>query len=95
MSIDSKNYRLEIASCCEDSELTYGDYRLLLGVNAPEVMSGQAQTEGRVVARDPIEVGIGLVLEQITDVDQQSEAGQSLYTKPQLHLNSRLESSLP
>jgi hypothetical protein len=67
------NYRLEIASCCEDTELTYGDYRLLLGVNAPEVISGQAQTEGRVVARDPIEVGIGLVLEQIIEVDQQSE----------------------
>jgi len=71
--IDSKSYRLEIASCCEDTELTYGDYRLLLGVNAPEVMSGQAQTEGRVVAREPIEVGIGLVLEQIIEVDQQSE----------------------
>jgi hypothetical protein len=70
---DSKNYRLEIASCCEDSELTYGDYRLLVGVNAPEVLSGQAQTEGRVVAREPIDVGIGLELEQIIDVDQQSE----------------------
>ena len=71
--IDSKSYRLEIASCCEDTELTYGDYRLLVGVNAPEVLSGQAQTEGRIVAREPIEVGIGLVLEQIIEVDQQSE----------------------
>ena len=71
--IDSVNYRLEIASCCEDTELTYGDYRLLLGVNAPEVISGQAQSEGRIVAREPIEVGIGLVLEQIIEVDQKSE----------------------
>jgi hypothetical protein len=71
--IDSKSYRLEIASCCEDTELTYGDYRLLVGVNAPEVLSGQAQTEGRIVAREPIEVGIGLELEQIIEVDQQSE----------------------
>lgn len=69
----SKNYLLEIASCCEDSNLTYGDYRILLGVNAPHVLSGQAQTEGRLVAREPIEVGIGLVLEQIIEVDQQSE----------------------
>jgi hypothetical protein len=71
--VDSKNYLLEIASCCEDTEITYGDFRLLLGVNAPDVLSGQAQTEGRVIAREPIEVGIGLELEQIVNVDQQSE----------------------
>jgi hypothetical protein len=70
---DSRNYLLEIGSCCEDFNLTSGDYRLLLGVNAPEVLSGQAQTEGRLVAREPIDVGIGLVLEQIIEVDQQSE----------------------
>lgn len=70
---ESNNYLLEIASCCEDSELTYGDYHLLLGVNAPEVLSGQAQPQGRAVARDPIPVGAGLILEQIINVDQQSE----------------------
>jgi hypothetical protein len=70
---DSRNYRLEIASCCEGDDLTYGDYRLLIGVNAPEVLSGDAEAEGRVVAREPIEVGVGFVLEQITDVDLQSE----------------------
>jgi len=56
---DSRNYLLEIGSCCESSNLTYGDYRLLLGVNAPEVLTGQALTEGRLVAREPIDVGIG------------------------------------
>jgi hypothetical protein len=71
--VDSKNYRLEIASCCEGDDLTYGDYRLLIGVNAPQVLSGAAEPEGRVVAREPIEVGVGLVLEQINDVDLQSE----------------------
>jgi hypothetical protein len=70
---DSRNYLLEIGSCCESSNLTYGDYRLLLGVNAPEVLTGQALTEGRLVAREPIDVGIGLVLEQIIEVNQQSE----------------------
>ena len=71
--IDSKNYRLEIASCCEGDDLTYGDYRLLIGVNAPEVLSGKAEPEGRVVAREPIEVEVGFVVEQITHVDLQSE----------------------
>jgi len=70
---DSKNYLLEIGSCCEESDLTYGDYRLLLGVNTPEVLSGEAQIDGREVVREPIDVGIGLVLEQIIEVDQQSE----------------------
>lgn len=70
---DSRNYLLEIGSCCEESDLTNGDYRLLLGVNAPEVITGHAIIEGRAVAREPIDVGIGLVLEQIIEVDQQSE----------------------
>lgn len=70
---DSRNYLLEIGSCCEESTPTYGDYRLLLGVNAPEVLTGQAEADGRQVAREPIEVGIGLVLEQIIEVNQQSE----------------------
>jgi len=70
---DSRNYLLEIGSCCEDSQLTQGEYRLLLGVNAPQVLSGQADIEGREIARPPIDVGVGLELEQIVNVDHQSE----------------------
>ena len=70
---DSRNYRLDITSCCEDGSRTSGDYRLLLGVNAPEVLTGKAQPNGRAVAREPIAVDIGLILEQIIEVDQQSE----------------------
>jgi len=70
---DSRNYLLEVGSCCEDSHLTQGEYRLLLGVNAPQVLTGQADIEGREIARPPIDVGVGLELEQIVKVDQQSE----------------------
>lgn len=70
---DSRNYQIDITNCCEGGSRTSGDYRLLLGVNAPEVMTGNAQPDGRVVARDPIAVDIGLILEQIIEVDQQSE----------------------
>jgi hypothetical protein len=70
---DSRNYVLKIGSCCEETSFTEGDYRLLLGVNAPEVLSGGASTEGREIARPPLDVGIGLELEQIIEVNQQSE----------------------
>lgn len=70
---DSRNYQLDITNCCEGGSMTSGDYRLLLGINAPEVLTGNAQPDGRMVARDPIAVDIGLILEQIIEVDQQSE----------------------
>jgi len=70
---EGQNYQLEILSCCGDEHVTAGDYRLLLGTNAPEVLTGEAKPQGRMVAREPIEVAIGLKLEQIIEVDQQSE----------------------
>jgi hypothetical protein len=68
------NYRLEISSCCGDEQATTGDYRLLVGVNAPEVLSGRAEPHGRPVVREPIDVQIGIKLEQIIDVDQANES---------------------
>lgn len=70
---DSRNYLLEIGSCCEGTSFTEGDYRILLGVNTPDVLSGQANIEGREIARPPLGVGVGLELEQIIEVNQQSE----------------------
>jgi hypothetical protein len=69
----SQNYRLEISSCCEGEPVTSGDYRLLIGVNAPEVLSGEAEPDGRQVVREPIDVQIGIKLEQIIDVDHANE----------------------
>lgn len=70
---EAQNYRLEIASCCGDERVTSGDYRLLVGVNAPEVMAGQAEPGGRAVVREPVEVQTGVRMEQIIDVNQQQE----------------------
>ncbi len=69
----AQNYRLEITSCCGDERVTSGDYRLLVGINVPEVMAGQAEPDGRVVIRAPVEVQVGMRVEQIIDVVSQQE----------------------
>jgi hypothetical protein len=67
------NFKLEIAGCCEGETITTGDYRLLVGVNQPDVLTGNATPTGDSVLQNPTEVMIGLKMQQITDVDQKAE----------------------
>jgi len=67
------NYRLHLQACCSDGPATAGDYRLLLGINAPEVLTGQATPTVRPAVKEATEVKVGLKMEQITGVDQKSE----------------------
>ncbi|TET35126.1 MAG: hypothetical protein E3J69_05650 [Anaerolineales bacterium] len=67
------NYVLEISGCCEEGGVSEGEYRLLAGVNTPEVLMGEAATNVKPVFLEPTEVQVGVKLEQITDVDQVSE----------------------
>jgi hypothetical protein len=68
-----RNYEINVSSCCGQEQTTSGDFRLLVGVNTPEVLSGRAPVEGRAVIRDPMQVEIGTRIENIVDVDQQME----------------------
>jgi hypothetical protein len=69
----ASNYALFISGLDDDDEETAGDYRLLVGVNAPSVLGGDAEVTEQPVLRAPIRVGVGVQLQQITNVDQVSE----------------------
>jgi Neurotransmitter-gated ion-channel ligand binding domain len=49
------------------------NFRLLVGVNAPDVLTGKAAAAGKPVIRPVTPVEVGLRMDQITGVDQRSE----------------------
>ena len=67
------NYNLRIQSCCDGGPLTTGDYRLLIGHNEPDVLTGRADPTIEAVIQQPIEVQVGMKMEQISSVDQKAE----------------------
>ncbi len=56
-----------------DGTLSEGDYRLLVGVNAPAVVTGQAQPQGDGVLAASIPVQTGLKILRISAVDSPNE----------------------
>ncbi|HTP00813.1 MAG TPA: hypothetical protein VMJ64_05515, partial [Anaerolineales bacterium] len=68
-----QNYSLEISSGAPNEQPTSGAFRLLAGVNAPEVMTGAAQANSQTVLRLPIQVRAGMKLQQIVMIDQANE----------------------
>jgi hypothetical protein len=57
----------------EGGEKETTQYDLLLGRNTPQVLTGEAQVSGWTVISPPIEVLVGMIMEQITGVNQREE----------------------
>jgi hypothetical protein len=70
---NATNYRLQLYAPVGGEATEVVEYRLLLGINAPAVSSGQVTPNGSPVVLEPTEVQIGVTLQQITNVDQVSE----------------------
>ncbi|MGD2077831.1 MAG: hypothetical protein PVH18_05585 [Chloroflexota bacterium] len=68
-----ENYRLTVEACCRDGRSSSGEFRLLVGRDAPEVLDGAADVRGEPLVRTATPVQVGLRLQQITGVDQKAE----------------------
>lgn len=69
----SENIVLDVYGGDPAEPLKLGDYRLLVGINEPDVLAGSAAVTELPVLRAPIEVMIGFKLQQIIDVNFQDE----------------------
>ncbi len=67
------NYTLDITPAALNGQPTSGDFKLQVGINAPEVMDGQGLPNSQSLLILPIPVKVGLKLQQIVNIDQPNE----------------------
>jgi len=70
---DGENYLLRFRGQISEETLATGSFRLLAGLDEPEVLTGNVPLGGRALLKQPVPVQIGLRLQQITSVDQKAE----------------------
>jgi hypothetical protein len=70
---DAPNFSLRITGRADDGTATSGDFRLVAGLNSPEVLAGTAAAGGPPLFRQPTIVKIGIQLDQITSVNQKEQ----------------------
>lgn len=69
----AERYRLRISSQGPAGKATAGGFRLLVGLNTPEVLQGKGEPTGREILQEPIPVSIGVKMQQLTSVNQKTE----------------------
>jgi hypothetical protein len=70
---DVSNYTISVNNKTLEDGQTTGSYSLLLGINEPQVLTGDVSTSGLPVLKEPLDVQIGTTLVQITGIDQLNE----------------------
>ena len=70
---ESRNYSINLSGVSEDNQQTAGSYRLLIGLDAPQVLKGEGSPKGLPIVRQPIKVKAGIHVDQITEVNQRGE----------------------
>jgi hypothetical protein len=70
---DRRNLALRLSHPHREEDPSTVQVRLLVGLNAPEVLTGDAEAGGRVVVREATPVRVGIKMQQITGVDQKAE----------------------
>jgi hypothetical protein len=67
------NYTLDIRAAEANGQQTSGDFRLLVGLNAPDVLNGDGAPNSKSLLKLAIPVQVGLKLQQIINIDQPNE----------------------
>jgi hypothetical protein len=70
---DAPNFSVRITGRADDGTATSGDFRLVAGLNSPEVLAGTAAAGGPPLFRQHTVVRIGIQLDQITSVNQKEQ----------------------
>lgn len=71
---ESIGYSLEISGAPNaDGQPTAGEFRALVGLNAPEVLTGQADVTERPALKSATEVQVGVKIDRISEVDSAGE----------------------
>ena len=70
---NNADFRLNLRSYIENETATTGEYKLLLGINEPKVLTGNTEPVGSPIVLKPTPVQIGLRLQQITGINQKEE----------------------
>jgi len=83
-------YWLDIYSTPRDGEPTSGEFRLLAGVNAPELSSSTIEPNSQDILRLPTQVQTGMKLQQIVAIDQSNEIMTAVGTIKLAWQDSRL-----